>query len=148
MSLKQKIQDALIVVMKSKDVDSLSTLRMLVSAIKNEEIDSDGPLTDEQILTIIARQVKQLKDAVLDFESGGRNDLAEKNKKEIELLEQYLPKQVGDDEIKKIVSEVILEVGAQTFSDLGKVMGLAMKKLQGVADGNRVRTIAQSLLTD
>ena len=98
MSIKQNIQDAQKEAMKSKDSDKLSTLRQIWSAIKNAEIDSSGELSDEKVQEIIARQVKQLRDAMSDFEKGGREDLVEQNKKEIELLETYLPAQMSDED--------------------------------------------------
>lgn len=147
MSIKQTLQDAQKEAMKAKDSESLSTIRQVLSAIKNEEISSGGELKDEQIQTVIARQVKQLKDALKDFEAAGRDDLAGQNKKEIALLEGYLPAQLSDEELETIVKETIAQTGATGPQDLGKVMGAVMGKVKGQADGNRVREMATKLFT-
>ncbi len=146
MSLKETLLQDQIQAMKNKESDRLTTLRMVLAAIKNTEIDSKEELDDEKIQGIIATQVKQLKDALKDFETGGRSDLIEKTKTEISLLETYLPEQMSDEELKTIVSETLSQVGASSPADLGKVMGAVMGKVKGKADGNRVRSIAMELL--
>jgi uncharacterized protein YqeY len=139
MSLKQKITDAQIIAMKSKETETLSTLRMLLSAIKNVEIEKRKELDDNEIIEVVARQVKQLKDALKDFEAGGREDLVQKTNKEIDLLEKYLPEKISDNELSEIIKSVIAETGASSPADLGKVIGAVMKKVKGRVDGNVVR---------
>jgi len=114
-------------------------LRILLSAIKNEEIETKEPLSDEATLQVIARQKKQLQDALMDFERGGRADLVEKTQKEIAILDQYLPAQMPDEELDAMVASVIQETGARTPADMGRVMGAVMKQVGGKADGTRVR---------
>jgi uncharacterized protein len=149
MLLKEKINDDLKSAMKSGETFRRDVLRMVASAVKNMEIEKgirEEGLADEEVIAVLSRLVKQRKDSAEQFLKGGRQDLAEKEQQEIELLLTYLPDQLGEEEIKKAVLETIAETGASSQADLGKVMGLTMKKLKGKADGNLVRQIAESLL--
>ena len=132
--------------MKNKDSATLSTLRMLRSAIKNKEIDAQKELSEEDVLAVIKSQVKQLKDSLTSFEQAGRNDLAEPVKAEIAVLEKYLPAQMSDEDLEKKVQEAIGHVGATSKADMGKVMGAAMKAVAGQADGGRVKATVEKLL--
>lgn len=146
MTLKEKISSDLKEAMKSGQTGRRDVLRMLDSAIKNVEIEKgkrETGLSDEEVLEVISRSVKQRNDSIRQFEEGGRGDLAEKEKEEMEILMPYLPAQLSEDEIKKVVVEIISQGG----SDIGKVMGQAMGKLKGKADGNLVRKIVQDQLT-
>ncbi len=147
MSLKDELTNATKEAMKTKDSATLSTLRMLRSAIKNKEIDVQHELSDEEVLNVVKAQVKQLKDSLVSFEQAGRQDLAEPVKKEIKVLEVYLPAEMSDDELKVIVQKTINETGAESKADMGKVMGAAMKSVQGKADGNRVKNMVEQLLS-
>ncbi|MBT4314884.1 MAG: GatB/YqeY domain-containing protein [Candidatus Magasanikbacteria bacterium] len=147
MSLRADITERQTEAQKSKDELRLSVLRMLWSEIKNIEIDKKKELDDKEIQQIAARQIKQLKDANKDFSSAGRDDLVSKNEAEIKILEEYLPEQMGDEELTKIIESVISETGANEPGDIGKVMGAVMKKAQGQADGNKVRELASHLLS-
>jgi uncharacterized protein len=144
MSLKKKIIDDLKTAMKEGDSFRRDTLRMADSMIKNVEIEKkkrkEG-LSDGEIQEVIARAIKQRKDAAFQYESGGRADLAEKEKKEAKMLSAYMPEQMGEDDVRKIVKAVIQEAGASLASDIGKVMGLAMGKLKGKTDGQLVKKI-------
>jgi uncharacterized protein YqeY len=146
MSLKEQIKSELITAMKAKDEFKLSVLRLVNSAVKNKEIDLGHELSDDEITAVIRTMVKQGKDAMVDFKAGERADLVEKQEKEIQLLEQYLPQALSADEIEKICAEAIQESGASTPADMGKAMGLAMKKTAGRADGLVVKEIIQKLL--
>lgn len=150
MSLKQKIADDLKNAMKAGDSAKRDTLRMVDSMVKNAEIEKmkkeDG-LSDEEILEVISRAVKQRKDSLAQYESGGRADLAEKEKKEIEILMEYLPKQMGEDEIRAIVKEVIAGAGVSGKAEIGKIMGPLMGRLKGQADGSLVKKIAEEELS-
>jgi uncharacterized protein len=148
MSLQTQIKDELITAMKAKDEFKTSILRMLRSALKNKEIDSGHELTDDEILAVIKTMVKQGKDAIVDFKAGNREDLISKQEKEIQFLEQFLPEQLPDEAIQKFAEETIQELGDTSPADMGKVMGLVMKKTDGLADGNRVREIVQKLLAE
>lgn len=149
MSLKQKITEDLKSAMKSGDTLGRDTLRMLDSMIKNAEIEKkkkeDG-LTDTEIQEVIIRAIKQRKDSITQYESGGRPELAEKERKEIEILSAYMPKQLSEDEIRSIVKEVIAEVGTSSPAEIGKIMGPTMVKLKGRADGQSVKKIVEEML--
>lgn len=146
MSLKEQIMEAQKQAMKEKNAEVLSTIRMLTSAIKNEEIDSRTELTDEQVQQVVARQVKQLNDSIVDFQKGGREDLVTQAAKEVQLLTTFLPEQLSDAELQLIVKEVIEAAGATSAQDVGKVMGTVMQKVKGKADGQRVRAMVSTLL--
>ena len=132
--------------MKSGDAKNLAVLRLIKSAIKNEEIQLQKELSDEEVQSVVARQVKQLSDAAKDFEAGGRQDLVEQAKEEIQLMSIYLPEQMSDSELLSIVDKVIETTGAKTQSEVGKVMGLVMKQAKGKADGTKVREIVSKKL--
>lgn len=146
MSLREQIQQDQKEAMKARDEMKTSSLRMLWAAVKNAEIEKKEELTNEEIQAIITRQVKQLKDALKDFTAGGRMDLAGQNEKEISLLSSYLPEQMSDEDLKKIVQSTIEKVSASSPADIGKVMGAVMQEVKGQADGNRVREVVSSLL--
>lgn len=147
--LKEQIVADLKNAMKSGDAARRDVLRMLDSAIKNVEIEKkkrETGLSEEEILEVIMRSVKQRQDSIRQFEDGGRPELAEKEKQEIEFLLPYLPVQLSQEEVEVVVKQVIGELGVSQASDLGRVMGEAMKRVKGQADGNVVRAVAQKLL--
>lgn len=149
MPIKQQILDDLKAAMKAGDSEKRDALRMVDSMIKNAEIEKkkrEEGLTDEEIIEVISRAVKQRKDAIAQYESGGRPELAEKEKKEIEILMAYMPAQLSEDEVRSVVKEVISATGASGKADTGKVMGAAMAKLKGKADGNLVKKIVEEEL--
>lgn len=145
--LSLQITDDMKDALKNKNNATLSTLRLLKSAMKNKQIDVQHELSDEEILGVIKTQVKQLKDGLESFVSAGREDLASQARAEIVVLENYLPKQMSDDELTALVRQTLEEVGAKTKQDTGKAMGAVMKAVQGRADGNRVKQIVESMLT-
>jgi uncharacterized protein YqeY len=150
MSLKQTILLDMKTAMKEGNALKRDALRMLDSMIKNTEIEKmkkETGLTDEEIVEVISRAIKQRKDSAAQFEAGGRPELAEKEKNEIEVLSVYMPAQLGEDEIRKVVKEVILATSAASKSEMGKVMGQAMGKLKGQADGNIVKKIVEEELS-
>ncbi|HCP08663.1 MAG TPA: glutamyl-tRNA amidotransferase [Candidatus Moranbacteria bacterium] len=149
MLLKKQIFEDMKSAMKAGDAAKRDTLRMLDSMIKNVEIEKmkrEEGLSDPEVQEVIARAVKQRKDAIAQFESGGRPELAEKEQKEIEILMAYMPEQMSEEKVREIVKEVITATGAATKADIGKVMGQAMGKLKGQADGNLVKKIAEEEL--
>ena len=151
MSLKEKIISDLKDAMRSGDTVRRDTLRLLDSAVKNSEIEKkkrETGLSDEEVLEVIARAVKQRQDSIRQFEEGGRPELAEKEKIELDILMPYLPEQLSEEAIAAVVSEVIAQTGATGVGDLGKVMGQAMGRMKGEADGNVVREIAKKLLEE
>ena len=145
MTLRSEIQEKQYDAMKKGDAERLSVMRLLNSAIKNEEIELRRDLNDEEAQAVVGRQVKQLKDALKDFEAGGRKDLMDKTQKEIEILEEYLPEQMSDEKLEEIVGKIIEQMSAGP-QDVGKVMGAVMKEVKGQADGNKVREIVSKKL--
>lgn len=148
--LKQQLRDELKQAMLAKDELKLSVIRMLVSAITYFEIEKGGAgyeATDEDVLTVIGRQVKQRKDSIEQFQNAGRQELANKEKKELEILEKYLPEQLSEDEIKSLVKEAISQTGAKTPAEMGIVMASLMPKTKGKADGAVVSRIVKENLT-
>lgn len=164
MSLKEKIRQDLNKAVKTKEELQSSVLRMLSAAILNKEkekrykLSNTDPemtepelikksqLNDEEVIEVISSEVKKRKDSVLEFEKGNRMDLAEKEKKEIEVLKNYLPEQISEEEIKKLAEEAIKKTGAKEIKDMGKVMAELMPKVKGKADGNAVSKIVKELL--
>lgn len=147
MSLRQTISEAQKIALKGHDEDTLGILRVLWSAIKNMEIDKKHELSDEEIQTVVAIQVKQLNDALKDFVSAQRQDLINKTTKELAVLKKYLPIQISDQELEAVIKRVINESGSPGLSELGKVMSLVMKEVKGKADGNKVREWVSKLLS-
>jgi len=161
MSLKEKIQTSLKKAMQEKDELKVSVLRMLMAAIFNKEkekraklskteeiekLDELSKLTDKETIEVISSENKKRKDSIEQYEKGNRQDLADKEKKELEILKDYLPEQMGEEEIRKIVKEKIEELGATSPQDTGKVMGAVMSELKGKADGDMVNKIVQEEL--
>jgi uncharacterized protein YqeY len=146
MMLNQKIVEDLKEAMKAKDQARTSCLRMLKTAVKNEQVNKGRELKDEEIQAIISSSIKKCKDAVNEFRAGGREDLAEKEEKEIQLLFEYLPKQLTPEEIESTLRDIISELSAGSPKDLGKVMKVAMARMAGQAQGKEVNEIARRLL--
>ncbi len=146
MPLRDDIHVAQINAIKERNADKTSVLRILWSAIRNEEIDKRRDLSDDEVIAVVSRQVKQLEDANTDFEKGGRTDLVDKNKQEIEILRSYLPAQLSDDELRTIIKTIMATQGPIDPAQSGKLIGVVMKEVKGKADGNRVRTMMTALL--
>ena len=123
MTLSEQINQDIKAAMKAKDKDTLKVIRMLKSALQKEAIDQADPLTEDQELTIINREMKQRRDSLLEFEAAGRQDLVEPLKDEIKIVEKYLPKQLSEAEIKDQLKRIIQDLGADSPKDFGKVMG-------------------------
>jgi len=132
--------------MKSKDSLKVDTLRLIVSEIKNREIDLREELGDEAITALLTTQIKKRKEAAKMFEQGGRTDLKEKEEKEMAIIQVYLPEQVGEDELKQRIQAVIAETGAQGPKDMGKVMKVVVPEFKGKAEGDQIRNIVTELL--
>lgn len=142
----EQIQNDLKEAMKAGETDKVSALRFLLSQIKNREIDKRAELTDEEIVSVIAKQVKQRRESVEAFKQGGRDDLVVKEQAELDLLSKYLPQKMGQAELEKIVSGVISQTNASGISDFGKVMKEVMEKVKGQADGGSVSEIVKKQL--
>ena len=146
MSLKEKIKSDLKDAMKSGDNIVRGVLRLLSSDIKNEEISLKKELADNDVLKIIKKDIKRHKESIEQYKTGGRKDLAEQEEKELEVLEKYMPEQMSEDEIRKIVFGVIKKLEVTGASDFGKVMGMAMKEAGGNVDGSVVSGIVKEEL--
>ncbi|PUU94866.1 GatB/YqeY domain-containing protein [Halanaerobium sp.] len=136
--LKEQLLEDMKKAMKAKDKARLSVIRMTRSEIKNKEIETGEELDDQGVTAVIAKQVKQIKDSLADFEKSGKDDVMEKLHQEIEILQEYLPEQMSEEEVDQLVEEVISETGAENMSDMGQVMGAIMPKIKGRADGSMV----------
>ena len=146
MSLAEQLSQDMKVSMKAKDSATLSTLRLLLSALKNKMIDVQHELSDAEVQEVIKMQVKQLKDSIISFEQGSRPEMVASAEVEIGVLEKYLPAQISDEVLQAIVVKAIAESGATSKADMGKVMGIAVKAAAGGADGTRVKNIVMQLL--
>ncbi|MBI4281722.1 GatB/YqeY domain-containing protein, partial [Candidatus Uhrbacteria bacterium] len=145
--LKEKLQADLITAMKGKEELKLSTLRMLTSAIRNKEIEKrPAVLTDDDMLTVVASEVKKRTDAITDYTKGGRPELAQKENTEKMILESYLPAQLSSAELSTLVSAAIKESSATAQKDFGAVMKLLMPKVKGKAPGNAVSDLVKKHL--
>lgn len=133
--------------MRSKDKVRLSVIRMVKGAMQNEAIQfKKDMLTEDEALTVLLREVKQRKDSLQEFEKANRQDLAAKLQEELQILDEYMPEQLSEDELRKIVSQAIEETGATSKKDIGKVMSYVLPKVKGEADGGIVNKIVQQLL--
>lgn len=146
MSVLAQLTEDMKTAMKAKDKETLGTVRMLKSALQNEQIKLGHDLDDEEELLIIAREMKQRRDSLAEFKAAGREDLVEQLEGEIKVVANYMPAQMSADEIKQVVAETIAEVGATSKADFGKVMGALMPKVKGKADGKVVNETVKSLL--
>lgn len=138
MSLESRLMEDLKTSMKDKDTIRKNTITMVRAAIKQREVDTRDKVSEEDIIEIISKQVKEKKNVVDEFRKGGREDLVELTEKEIEILIPYLPKQLTEEEVDKIVKDTIKEVNATSMKDMGLVMKTVMPKVKGKTDGNIV----------
>ena len=146
MSLKEKLQEDLKSSMKNKDTIRKSVVTLIRAAIKQYEVDNRVELADDAIIDIISKQLKQRKDTLAEFEKANRDDLVEETKSEIQVLEGYLPQQLSEEELEKIVIETIAEVGATSMKDMGKIMATIKPKTAGRADGRKINELVKKNL--
>ncbi len=145
--LKEKLLDDLKNCMKEKNVVRKNVIQMVRAAILQVEKDKQISLDDNQIIDIIAKESKKRKDSLVDYEKSGREDLINEIKEEIEILAEYLPKQLSIEEVEEIVKDVISEVGATSMKDMGKVMKAAKEKIGARSDGKTVNEVVKKLLS-
>ncbi len=145
--LLEKISQDLVDAQKSRDEVTVSTLRLLIADVKNAQIAKGGELSDDEVLDQIQKSAKKRRESIDAYQKAQRDDLVSKEKAEFEVLAKYLPQQMSEEEIAKIVDEVVGKVGASTASDMGRVMGEVMAKVKGKADGNIVSQIVKSKLS-
>lgn len=146
MSLKKELMEDLKTSMKNKDILRKNTITMIRAEIKQVEVDERVELEDEDILKIMARQLKEKRNAIIEFKKGNRDDLVEQTEKEIDILLEYLPEQLTEEELTEIVEKVIEEGGYTGMQDMGKIMGAVMPKVEGRADGRQVNAIVRKIL--
>lgn len=147
MSLKQQILDDTKEAMKAKNADKVNTLRFLQAAVENKEIEvRPNALTDDDVVSVLRKSVKQRQDSIEQYSAAGRADLADKEKMELSTIEGYLPKQMGADQIEAVVKQAIQEVGATSPKEMGAVMKAVQAKTQGTADNKIVSEIVKKLL--
>lgn len=146
-SIKERINSDIKAAMIAKDNFKRDTLRVVMSLLKQVEVDERKELTDEDVIKILQKAIKQREDAAAQYKAGHREDLYQKEINEIALIKEYLPAQLSDEELKSEIMAIINEVGAKDSKDIGKIMGVATKKLAGKADNRRINEIARSLLS-
>ncbi|TQQ85729.1 GatB/YqeY domain-containing protein [Peptacetobacter hominis] len=146
MSLKQKLQEDLKTSMKNKDTVRKSVVTLIRSSIKQIEVDKRIELNDDDIIDIISKQLKQRNDSLEQFLDAGREDLVEETRSEIEILKEYLPQQLSEEELNEIVKQTISEVGATSMKDMGKIMSAIMPKVKGRADGKLINKLVKENL--
>ena len=146
MSIKEKLRADLVAAMKARAELKVSTLRLITSAIKNKEIDERKELDDDGVLAVLNTAAKQRRDSIEQYEKGGRQDLADKEKAELVIIQEYLPQQLSKDEVTAFIKEAIAETGAAGAKDMGKVMKALMPKVKGKADGKLVNELVKEIL--
>ncbi|MFA1820454.1 GatB/YqeY domain-containing protein [Virgibacillus oceani] len=147
MTLLEKLNQDMKQAMKNKDKQTLSVIRMVKASIQNEAIKvGNNTLSKDEELNVLSREVKQRKDSLQEFKSAGRDDLVEKTESELHILQEYMPKQLSNEELEKIVQSTIQEVNASSKKDIGKVMSAIMPKVKGKADGAQINKIVQKQL--
>ena len=146
MSLADRIKDDMKVAMRERDKDRLGTIRLILAAMKQQEVDTREELTDNDVLAILNKMVKRRRDSIEQFTKAGRAELAAKEQTEIETIQDYLPEQLSEEDILVMVDEAISATGAESMRDMGKVMGMLKPKLQGRADMGQVSGLIKSKL--
>lgn len=148
MSIKDQLTEDMKQAMKDRENGKLrlSVIRMVRSNIKNVEINDKKELTDDEVLAVLMKEVKMRQDSLEEFQKAGRSELVAQAEEEIKILKKYLPEALSDEELKGIVAEVVVEVGATTMKDMGKVMPAVMAKTKGRADGKRINAMVRELL--
>ncbi|MCI9233702.1 MAG: GatB/YqeY domain-containing protein [Bacilli bacterium] len=145
--MREKILEDLKQAMKEQDKELLSVIRMVKGAIQLEEIKVKHPLTDEEVITILSREIKTRKESISEFEKGNRTDLIEKTQSEVDILSRYMPEQLSEEEVNQIIEEVFGIVNPNVPSDMGKIMGMLTPKLKGKTDMSLVSKKVKEKLT-
>lgn len=146
MSLREDISKQIPAAMKAGEKEKLSTLRMLLSAVKYKEVDAKRQLTDEEVQQVVGTLIRQRQDSIEQYVKGNRPELAEKEQAEIDILKAYLPAQLGADELRELIKKLAQEVGASGQKDMGKLMKAVMPHVKGKADGKLVNDIVKEVL--
>lgn len=146
MTLKDRLMEDMKTSMKNKEVTKKSVITMIRASVKQKEVDERVDLTDDQVIELIAKQLKQRKDALVEFEKAERQDLITQTEEEIEILASYLPQQLTEEELEAVVRDAVTELNAQSMKDMGKIMGKVMAVAQGRVDGKRINEMAKKIL--
>ena len=147
MSLQEQISAALKDAMRARDEVKMATLRLVLTAIKNREKEARSLLEDQEVISVITSQIKQRRDSIEQYQKAGREDLAQTEEKELQILQGYMPEQVSEEEISSTLDKIIAEVGAVSMKDMGKVMKAAMAKLAGKAEGGAINAMVKEKLS-
>lgn len=144
--LREKIADEMRAAMKAREQDRVAALRMLMTAVKNTEVEKLHELSDDEVLDVIAREAKRRRESIDAFDKGGRADLVDKETAELRVLEAYLPEKLSDDELAALVDQAVAETGAASPKQMGEVMKALMPKVRGRADGAQVSALVKARL--
>lgn len=147
MSLQEQISAALKDAMRARDEVKMATLRLVLTAIKNREKEARSLLEDQEVISVITIQIKQRRESIEQYRQAGREDLAQREESELQILQGYMPEQVSEEEISNTLDEIIAEVGAVSMKDMGKVMKAAMAKLAGKAEGGAINAMVKEKLS-
>ena len=147
MALREQLNEDIKTAMKAREQDKLAALRLLLSEVKRKEVDERITLDDAGVIGVVEKMLKQRKDSISQFEKAARQDLADKEKFEVGVLEAYLPQQLSQAEIDAVVAEAIAATGAKSAADMGKVMGVVKPKLAGRADMGKVSALVKTKLS-
>lgn len=147
MSLQEQISAALKDAMRARDEVKMATLRLVLAAIKKREKEARSLLEDQEVISVITTQIKQRRESIEQYRKAGREDLAQTEESELQILQGYMPEQVSEEEISNTLDEIIAEVGAASMKDMGKVMKAAMAKLAGKAEGGAINAMVKEKLS-
>jgi len=145
--LLDRIKDDMKQAMRDKAKDRLNTIRLILAATKQQEVDRRVELEEADVLAILEKMLKQRRDSIEQFDKAGRDDLSDKEKREVEVIQGYMPQQFSDEEISQLIQEAISSTGAESMRDMGKVMGLLKSKMQGRADMGKVSGLIKAQLS-
>jgi len=148
MTLRERIEIDFKAAFKSSDKARLSSLRLIKAALKNREIEKGGELSDEEVIEVLSTLAKQQKESIVEFRKGGRTDLVRKEEAELGVIKEYLPEELPEEEIDRIINECISEVSASSIRDMGRVMKVLMPRIKGRADGKVVNAKVREILQD
>jgi len=146
MALREQLNEDIKTAMKARETDKLNALRLMLSAVKQREVDERITLDDAAVVGVVEKMIKQRRESIVQYEKGARQDLADKEKSEIAVLEAYLPKQLAQAEVEAAVAEAIAASGAKSAADMGKVMGVLKPRLAGKADMGKVSALVKARL--
>lgn len=146
--MRERILEDLKSAMKAQDKELLSVIRMVKGAIQMEELDKKHELSDDEVITVISKQIKTRKESIEEFKKGNRQDLIEQTESEIDILNKYMPEQLSEEEVNKIIDDIFVEVKPTSIRDMGKIMGAASSKLNGRADKSYISTYIKNKLNN